>query len=58
MNYILRILLQLPLLYILYDGVEVVTGRSEWWIIMPIFIALNILYEMGELIKNEEKNDD
>lgn len=58
MNYILRILLQLPLLYVLYDGVEMVTGRSEWWITLPIFIALNALYEMGELIKNGEKNDD
>jgi len=54
MNYILRILLQLPLLYVLYDGVEEVTGRSGWWVSLPVFIALNVLYEMGELIEKDD----
>jgi hypothetical protein len=58
MNFILRLLLQLPLTFVLFSGVQYVFGRTEWWITLPIGMVLLFLYDFGEFIKNEEKNDD
>jgi hypothetical protein len=58
MNFILRLLLQIPLTVVLFSGVQVVFGRTEWWINLPIGMVLFFLYDFGELIKNEDVNDD
>jgi hypothetical protein len=58
MNFILRFLLQLPLTFVLFSGVQEVFGWTEWWITLPIGMVLLFLYDFGELIKNEEKNED
>lgn len=58
MNFILRLLLQLPLTVIVFSGVQDVFGRTEWWITLPIGMVLFFLYDMGEFIKNKEENDD
>ena len=55
MNFIIRLLLQLPLTVILFSGVQEVFGRTEWWITLPIGIVLLFLYDFGEFIKNEEE---
>ena len=58
MTFILRLLLQIPLTIVLFSGVQDVFGRTEWWITFPIGMVLLFLYDFGELIKNEEKNED
>jgi hypothetical protein len=58
MNFILRLLLQLPLTLVLFSRVQDVFGRTEWWITLPIGMVLLFLYDFGELIKNEEKTND
>jgi hypothetical protein len=58
MNFIIRLLLQLPLTVILFSGVQDVFGRTEWWITLPIGMVLLFLYDFGEFIKNEDVNDD
>jgi hypothetical protein len=58
MNFLLRLLLQLSLTVILFSGVQDVFGRTEWWINLLIGMVLFFLYDFGELIKNEDVNDD
>ena len=58
MNFLLRLLLQIPLTIVLFSGVQDVFGLTEWWITLPICMVLLFLYDFGELIKNEEKNED
>jgi hypothetical protein len=58
MTFILRLLLQIPLTIVLFSGVQDVLGRTEWWITFPIGMVLLFLYDFGELIKNEDVNDD
>ena len=58
MNFIIRLLLQLPLTFVLLSGVQDVLGRTEWWITLPIGMVLLFLYDFGEFIKNEDVNDD
>lgn len=57
MNFILTFLLQMPLVVILFSGVQDVFGRTEWWITLPIGMVLLFLYDTGELINKEEKNE-
>jgi len=43
MNFLLRLLLQLPLTVILFSGVQDVFGRTEWWINLLIgMVLLNV----------------
>jgi|688.fasta_scaffold265311_5 hypothetical protein len=52
MNFLLRLLLQFPLLYFFSDGEQHLMTGYEWWITAPIGIAIICLYDLGEYFRN------
>lgn len=48
MNYLLRLALQYPFLYVALKGTQVVIGRNEWWVYF-VTIGLMLLYDFADL---------
>jgi hypothetical protein len=55
MNFLLRLLLQFPLLYFFSDGVQHLMTGYEWWITAPIGIVIIWLYELGVYLRNKDE---
>jgi len=50
MNYIISFLLQLPLYYVVLNGLVALTGLSIWWCI-PICTVIALSYDIGEMVR-------
>jgi hypothetical protein len=48
-NTLLAFLLQLPVYYVLVNGLAAITGLSVWWCI-PICVVIGLMYDIGEMI--------
>jgi len=53
MNYIISFLLQLPLYYVLVNGLTALTGISIWWCI-PICTVIGLSYDIGEMVRKRQ----
>ena len=53
MNYLLRLALQYPFLYVALKGTQVVIGRNEWWVYFLVTIGLMLLYDSAESLRSK-----
>lgn len=52
MKTIIALLLQLPVYFIVWDGIAALTGLSVWWCI-PICVVVMLSYDIGEIIRRD-----
>ncbi len=53
MNYLISFLLQLPLYYVLVNGLASLTGLNIWWCV-PICVGVMMCYNIGEMVRRKE----
>jgi hypothetical protein len=52
MKTIITLLLQLPVFYIVVNGLAALTGISVWWCI-PICVVVMLSYAIGEMVRKK-----
>lgn len=52
-NTLLAFPLQFPLLFVLVFGVRFLTDLNIWWCVLIAFV-LNVLYDVGEIIRRND----
>ena len=49
MNYFISFLLQMPMYYVVVNGLAALTGLSAWWCV-PICVVIGLCYDIGERV--------
>ncbi len=52
MNYFISFLLQMPMYYVVVNGLAALTGLSVWWCV-PICVVIGMSYDIGEMVRRK-----
>jgi hypothetical protein len=52
MNYFISFLLQMPMYYVVVNGLAALTGINIWWCV-PICVVVMMSYDIGEMVRKK-----